>query len=149
MGFPDGSDSKESACNAGDLVQSLGREDPLEKEMATHSRILTWGIPRTEESYVFLTALFNCEPLKGQVWSFCVKNHTWYRVLDSERLLWIGFQAFLDSSAGKESACKAGDADSIPELGKSAGEGIDYPLQDSWASPVAQLVKNLPAMQEA
>ena len=57
-------------------VQSLGREDPLEKEMATHSRILTWGIPRTEESYVFLTALFNCEPLKGQVWSFCVKNHT-------------------------------------------------------------------------
>ena len=30
-------------------VQSLGREDPLEKEMATHSRILAWRIPWTEE----------------------------------------------------------------------------------------------------
>ena len=36
----------------------------------------------------------------------------------------------------------------IPRLGRSAGEGIDYPLQYSWASLVAQLVKNLPAMQE-
>ena len=35
--FPGGSDGKESACNAGDRVQSLGQEDPLEKEMATHS----------------------------------------------------------------------------------------------------------------
>ena len=31
-------------------VQSLGQEDPLEKEMATHSSILAWRIPRTEES---------------------------------------------------------------------------------------------------
>ena len=37
---------------------------------------------------------------------------------------------------------------SIPELGRSAGEGIGYPLQYSWASLVAQLLKNLPAMQE-
>ena len=34
LGFPSGSDNKESACNEGDLVQSLGQEDPLEKEMA-------------------------------------------------------------------------------------------------------------------
>ena len=34
----------------------------------------------------------------------------------------------------------------IPGSGRSAGEGIDYPLQYSWASLVAQLVKNLPAM---
>ena len=40
---------KKSACNAGDLVQSLGEEDSLEKEMATHSRILAWKIPWTEE----------------------------------------------------------------------------------------------------
>ena len=39
----------DSACNARDLFQSLGREDPLEKEMATHSNILAWEIPRTEE----------------------------------------------------------------------------------------------------
>ena len=32
-------------------VQSLGREDPLEKEMATHSSILAWKVPRTEEPW--------------------------------------------------------------------------------------------------
>ena len=36
----------------------------------------------------------------------------------------------------------------IPELGRSTGEGIGYPLQYSWASLMAQLVKNLPAMRE-
>ena len=51
---------------------------------------------------------------------------------------------FPDSSVGKESACNAGDPGSIPGLG-NAGEGIGYPLQYSWASLVAQLVKNLPA----
>ena len=51
-------------------------------------------------------------------------------------------------SAGKESACNAGDPGSIPGSGRFAGEGIGYPLQYSWASLVAQLVKNLPAMQE-
>ena len=49
---------------------------------------------------------------------------------------------------GKESACNVGDPGSIPGLGRSTEEGIGYPLQYSWASPVAQLVKNLPAMQE-
>ena len=47
--FPGGSDSKASASNAGDLGSSLGREDLLEKEMATHSSILAWKIPWTEE----------------------------------------------------------------------------------------------------
>ncbi|KAI4549847.1 hypothetical protein MG293_002177 [Ovis ammon polii] len=47
--FPGGSDSKESACNAEDLESSLGQEDPLEKEMATHSSTLAWKIPWTEE----------------------------------------------------------------------------------------------------
>ena len=55
---------------------------------------------------------------------------------------------FPDSSVDKESACNAGDPGSIPGLGRSAGEGIGYPLQYSWASLVAQLVKNLPAMRE-
>ena len=55
---------------------------------------------------------------------------------------------FLHSSVGKESACNAGDPRSIPGVGGSPGEGIGYPLQYSWASLVAQLVKNLPAMQE-
>ena len=51
---------------------------------------------------------------------------------------------FPDSSVGKEYACSAGDPGSIPGLGRSAGEGISYPLQYSWVSPVAQLVKNPP-----
>ena len=55
---------------------------------------------------------------------------------------------FPDSSVGKESAYNAGDLSSIPGLGRSTGEGISYPLQYSWASLVAQLVENLPAMQE-
>ena len=54
---------------------------------------------------------------------------------------------FPGSSAGKESARNAGDP-LIPGWGSSAGEGIGYPPQYSWASLVAQLVKNLPSMWE-
>ena len=56
--------------------------------------------------------------------------------------------SFPDGPVGKEYACNAGDPGSIPGSGISAGEGIGYTLQYSWASLVAQLVKNLPAMQE-
>ena len=55
-GIPGGSEVKASASNAGDVglmqetwVRSLGREDPLENEMATHSSILAWRIPWMEE----------------------------------------------------------------------------------------------------
>ena len=57
-------------------------------------------------------------------------------------------QASPHSSVGKESACNAGDPGLIPGSGRSTGEGIGYPLQYSWASQVAQLVKNLPAVWE-
>ena len=57
-------------------------------------------------------------------------------------------RGFLGSSAGKESACHAGDPSSIPGSGRSTGERIGYPILYSWASLVAQLVKNPPAMQE-
>jgi len=57
-------------------------------------------------------------------------------------------EGFPDSSVGKESACNAGDPSSIPGSRRSPGEGIGYPLQYSWASLVAQLVKNWPSMQE-
>ena len=53
---------------------------------------------------------------------------------------------FPGSSAGKESACNAGDPGSSPGSGRFPGEGIGHPLQYSWASLVAQIVKNLPAM---
>ena len=59
-------------------------------------------------------------------------------------LLYVGFP---DSSVGKESGCNARDPGLIPGLGRSAGEGIGYPLQYSLAY-LAQLVKTPTAMQE-
>ena len=79
------------------------------------------------------------------------------------RTTWLKYKIFLFSiflhvcidreglphnSVGKESACNAGDPSWIPGSGRSAGEGIGYPLQYSWASLVVQLVKNPPAKRE-
>ena len=57
-------------------------------------------------------------------------------------------ETYEGSSAGKESTCNAGDPSSIPGSESSPGKRIGLPLQYSWASLVAQLVKNLPAMWE-
>ena len=65
-----------------------------------------------------------------------------------DRVYVYGSQGFPGGSCGKEATCNAGDSGSIPGLGRSAGEGIGYPLQYSWASLVAQVLKNPPAMQE-
>ena len=63
--------------------------------------------------------------------------------------IYLGMELLIpDSSVGKESACNARDPSSIPGLGRSTGEGIGYPLQCSWASFVAQTVKNPPEMWE-
>ena len=51
MPFPGGSDGKESTCTVGNLVRSLGWEDPLEKGMATHSSILAWRIPMDKKPW--------------------------------------------------------------------------------------------------
>jgi len=64
------------------------------------------------------------------------------------RVAWGQYQGFPGSSVGKESACNEGDPGSIPGSRRFTGEGIGYPLQYSWASLVAQLVKNLPATQK-
>ena len=60
----------------------------------------------------------------------------------------VGRMGFPYGSAGKESASFVWDLGSILGLGRSLGEGVDYPLQYSWASLMAQLVKNLPALCE-
>ena len=65
-----------------------------------------------------------------------------------DRLCTPVFSGFPCGSAGEESACNAGDLGLILGFRRSAGEGIGYPLQYPWASLVAQLVKNLPAMKE-
>ena len=55
---------------------------------------------------------------------------------------------FPSGSDGKASASNVGDPGSVPGLGRFPGEGNGNPLQYSWVSLVAQMVKNLPAMQE-
>ena len=62
--------------------------------------------------------------------------------------IFLDTKDFLGSSVGKEYTYKAGDPSSIPGPRRSTGEGIDYPLQYSWASLAAQLVKNPPAVRE-
>ena len=64
----------------------------------------------------------------------------------SDSLRTHGVLGIADSSVGKKSACNAGDPGSVSGSGSSAEDGIGYPLQYYWASLVAQLVKNLPAM---
>ena len=64
----------------------------------------------------------------------------WWRLHD--------FEGFPGCSGGKESSCNIGDHSSVPGSGRSPGEGLGSPLQYPWASLVAQLVKNLPAMWE-
>ena len=70
----------------------------------------------------------------------CIKQMFFYLATMRKNL------GFPGSSVGKELACNAGDPGSIPGLGRSTGEGRRYPLQYSWASLVAQQVKNLPAI---
>ena len=65
-----------------------------------------------------------------------------------DRLPTLVFLGFPSGSAGKEYACNVGDLGLIPGLGRFPGEGKGYPFQYSWASLVAQLVKNMPAMWE-
>ena len=73
----------------------------------------------------------------------------WYEqiwvMITSSLCLYTGFP---HSSVGKESTCNPEDPGSIPGSGRPSGEGIGYPLQYFWASLVAQLVKNPPAMWE-
>ena len=97
------------------------------------------------------------EKIKAHCWAFFKVTQLLY---GSARIFFCLFFLFVcffkslplirfpDSSVGKESFCNAGDSGWIPGSERSPGEGISYPLQYSWASLVAQLVKNLPAMWE-
>ena len=93
-----------------------------------------WSLP---------SPLFFCWPdrLLKIVFQIC-------NALTSIKINYSYIWASLVMSAGKESTCNAGDPSSIPGSRSSPVEGIGYPLQYSWASLVAQTVKNLPAMWE-
>ena len=81
-------------------------------------------MPSLKFNHGFLFSFFFKIPSKGVIWGFP------------------------GSSAGKESACNAGDPGLVPGSGSSPGEAVGYPVQYSWVSLVAQSVKNLPAVQE-
>ena len=85
---------------------------------------------------------FEQAPGAGSGLAFC---SPWGRN-ESDMTEWLNWLTC--SSAGKESTCNAAEPSSIPGLGRSPWEGISYPLQCSWASLVAQTVKNPLAMQE-
>ena len=128
-------------------VQSLAQEDLLEKEMATHSSVLTWRIPRMEE-HGRLQSMGSQRVGHDSELHFASKEHPG---LISFRMDWLDLlavQGTLKSllqhhsskasilqrscgSTGKESAHDAGDLGLIPRLGRSPGEGKGYPLQYS------------------
>ena len=91
---------KNLLANVGDVVQSLGEEDPLGKEMATHSSILAWEIPRTEEPGGLQS--------KGskRIRHDSATEHTAVKV------------GFLGGSVVNNWPANAGDVDSIPGPGK-------------------------------
>ena len=85
--------------------------------------------------------LLQCRRPQFNSW---VRKFPWRR----DRLPTPVFLGFPGGSDGKESTCNARDPSLIPGWGRFPGEGIGYPLQYSWASLVAQIVKNPPAMQK-
>ena len=97
------------------------------------------GIPlKTHMSFLFISPHF----------SFCSSFFTSLSSPAPDLYVLYNPEGFPGSSAGKESTCNAQDPGLIPGLGRSIGEGIGFLLQYSWASLVAQMVKNLPATQE-
>ena len=93
--------------------------------------------------YYMAHSSFSSSLLKYHLIKESLPDHTMYS--NTYSTLPLGLP---DSSVGKESTCNSGDLGLIPGWGRSTGEGIGYPLQYSWASLVAQLVKNLPVIWE-
>ena len=104
-------------------VRSLGREDPLEKGMATHSSTLAWKIPWTEKPGWLLL------PGKSHGLRSLVGYSPWGRK-ESDTTERLHFH-FPWCSVGTESACNAGNAGSIPGWGRAPEEGNGNPLQYS------------------
>ena len=111
---------------------STSRYIPKRNDNICHSKTGTW---------LFLAALFIISPKWEQ--SKCPSLNE--RI---NKICYMHIFGFPGGSDSKESTCNVGDTGWIRGSGRSPGEGIRYPLQYSWASLVAQTVKNPPAMQE-
>ena len=89
--------------------------------------------------------------IKSTVCSFMLEKLLKTRKQRLLKLIWVWLwntRASPGSSTGKPLVCNVGDPSSIPGSGRFHGERLNYPLQCSWASLVAQMLKNLPAVQE-
>ena len=131
---------KESACSAG-VSSSIPRLErspgegtgyPLQYSWASLVAQTVRNLPAMRETWVLSLG-----------WKDLGWEDPWRRVWQP-----IPVKSFPGNSAGKEATCSAGDPGSIPGMGRSPGEGIGYSLQYYWATLVAQMVKNPPAMQE-
>ena len=111
-------------------IQIVNLVELLEFKLSQAWEVTLW-LPSTETTFTSQTCPTKY-PASHRSWDFTISV----------------LSGFPHSSVGKESTWNAGDPSSIHGLGRSAREGISYPLQDSWVSLVAQMVKNLPAMQE-
>ena len=111
----------------------------LEKEMATHSRVLAWRIPGTEEWWA---SVYGVTQSQTRLKRLSRSSSSWRR----DRLPTLVFLGFPGGSAGRESACNAGDPGLIPGSGKIHWRRDRLPTPVSWASLVAQMVQNLPAV---
>ena len=98
--------------------------------------------------FLFLFLKFNFKKKKNEENQFINPDRKERKKKKKNRVLYTRNGSFPGSSVGKESTFNAVNLSLIPGSGRSAGEGIGYPLQNSWTSLVAQLVKNLPAMRE-
>ena len=125
-------------------VRSLGREDALEEEMLTHSRVLAWRVPWTGEPGELQSM---GSQRVGHDWSGWAHVKTLKNSNENHSLLsykwrlgggdpgWVPYaifsgRGFPGSSESKVSACNARDPGLIPGLGRSPGEGNGNPLQD-------------------
>ena len=106
--------------------------------------------PDYKEIFLLIAASLIAQLVKNTPAMLETRFDSWVRKIHwrREKLPTPVFLDFPCGSGGQISACSSGDLGLIPVLGRFPGEGIVYPLQYSWASVLAQMVKNPPAIWE-
>ena len=130
------------------IIKKICKQEILERVWRKRTPLHSWWERKLVQPLWRTVQKFLKRPnRRATVWSNNpTPGHTVREKYGSNRYMHPNVHGFPDSSVGKYSTW--GDPGSILGLGRSAGEGRGYPLLYSWASLVAQLVKNPPAMQE-
>ena len=121
----------------------------LQDKKGSSLNVLGWCsvyiVPSSLPSLSFTIDLLSSIQSLSHVWLFATP---WIAACQASLSITNSWSSLkLTSMKSVMPSSNAGDPGSIPGSGRSSGEGIGYPLQYSWASLVAQIVKNLPAMQ--